>query len=33
MAKTMVVIGSRVKGLDLFVSQFDAGTEYKMVDR
>ena len=28
----MVFIDSRVNDLDLFVSQFDAGTEYKVLD-
>ncbi len=32
MAKTMVFIDSRVNDLDLLVSQFDAGTEYKVLD-
>ncbi len=32
MAKTMVFIDSRVNDLDLLVSQFDAGTEYNVLD-
>ena len=32
MAKTMVFIDSRVNDLDLLVSQFAAGTEYKVLD-
>ncbi len=32
MAKTMVFIDSRVNDLDLLVSQFEAGTEYKVLD-
>jgi len=32
MSKTMVFIDSRVNDLDLLVSQFDAGTEYKVLD-
>ncbi len=32
MAKTMVFIDSRVNNLDLLVSQFSAGTEYKVLD-
>ncbi|MFZ4525577.1 MAG: DUF4347 domain-containing protein [Chlorobium sp.] len=32
MAKTMVFIDSRVNDLDLLVSQFDAGTEYGVLD-
>ncbi len=32
MAKTMVFLDSRVNDLDLLVSQFDAGTEYKVLD-
>ncbi len=32
MAKTMLFIDSRVNDLDLLVSQFEAGTEYKVLD-
>ena len=32
MAKTVVFIDSRVNDLDLLVSQFEAGTEYKVLD-
>ena len=32
MAKTVVFIDSRVNDLDLLVSQFEAGTEYKLLD-
>ena len=32
MAKTMAFIDSRVNDLDLLVSQFEAGTEYKVLD-
>ena len=32
MAKTIVFIDSRVNDLDLLVSQFEAGTEYKVLD-
>jgi hypothetical protein len=32
MSKTMVFIDSRVNDLDLLVSQFEAGTEYKVLD-
>jgi hypothetical protein len=32
MAKTMVFLDSRVNDLDLLVSQFDAGTEYGVLD-
>jgi|GEM_PF-6352619 len=32
MAKTMVFIDSRVNDLDQLVSQFDAGTEYRVLD-
>ena len=32
MAKTMVFIDSRVKDLDLLVSQFEAGAGYKVLD-
>ncbi len=32
MAKTMVFIDSRVNDLDLLVSQFESGTEYKVLD-
>jgi hypothetical protein len=32
MPKTMIFIDSRVNDLDLLVSQFEAGTEYKVLD-
>ena len=32
MAKTIVFIDSRVNDIDLLISQFDAGTEYKVID-
>ncbi len=32
MAKTMVFIDNRVNDLDLLVSQFEAGTEYQVLD-